>query len=74
MQKINSKIKFQSYLTDRFVNPISTEFLSVTAETYKINYELSLDGPINFKNVNVGSSFTESFSLKNIGLHDFEYE
>ena len=73
MEKLNTKIKFQAYLSEKFVNPISTDLLSVTAETYKINYEISLDGPIDLKSINVGSLASESFILKNIGLHDFEY-
>jgi hypothetical protein len=52
---------------------IATDYITVVAETYEINFELNSD-IIDFKEIPVSSTKTESFVIKNLGPYGIDYK
>ncbi|XP_058802835.1 hydrocephalus-inducing protein homolog [Phymastichus coffea] len=60
-------------LTEDHNNPITVDNVAVTAETYEILYDVTLERSIDLGNVPVGTTANKSFTVKNLGPYKFEF-
>lgn len=53
---------------------IKIDKILISVKTYKIEYDVDLQGALDMKTVNVGTSTTGHFGVKNTGNFDFDFE
>ncbi|XP_011501682.1 PREDICTED: hydrocephalus-inducing protein homolog [Ceratosolen solmsi marchali] len=66
-------LTYQLFLNECKTDPIATDNITITAETYDIEFQLSSD-IIDFNKMTVGSTDNKSVVIKNLGPYEIEYK
>ncbi|KAI4504415.1 hypothetical protein M0802_000886 [Mischocyttarus mexicanus] len=70
---IENEINFQVFLNEDDEDPVHSEIMTISAETYDVLVDINYANPIDLKVVKVGHPINACFTMKNRGNYEIKY-
>lgn len=70
---IEGSLTFKAFFHEDDAEPIFTEIVTLSGETYDVAVDINYANPIDLKCVKVGSPTSADFTINNRGNHEVKY-
>ena len=66
-------VKFKAFLAKEDSDPVFTEIIQVSGETYDVTVDINDANPIDFKNIKAKFPAKATFTMRNRGNYEVKY-
>lgn len=66
-------VKFKAFLAKEDSDPVFTEIIQVSGETYDVTVDINDANPIDFKNIKAEFPAKATFTMRNRGNYEVKY-